>query len=316
MLYSNSKDFFYILVEGEPDSPEVSFLNNMIGKIFDHNDDISLTPKVIEVGGSSSFKSFAKFCYRDSEIHANIPVLALSDSDYRTSLDKKQKQNNPLIKNKNPKIVYWKRHEWENYLLDETTLIADLINELPSKAKDKKPYKQNSETVSKEEIDTALLHYFQKQVKNEFWECLKFNLSRKVKKYPSVKKPDNFDGKTLDEVEKWFLNKSKETTCIFELHDIYPELFQTILKEFNWEALINSPSMLIFEDAKTYFRGKEAFDCLYQFIQGQVKFQNLSKEDLKIQILQSIRNMNYKNSFIYRDLEDLLLPELKGDHSR
>ena len=124
MLYSNSKDFFNILVEGEPDSPEVPFLVNVIDRIFDKNK-IPFPSKITEVGGSSSFKSFAKFCYRKSEVHLKVPVLALSDNDYRTSLDKEQSQDKNLIEKKEPKIIYWKRHEWENYLLDETSLIAE-----------------------------------------------------------------------------------------------------------------------------------------------------------------------------------------------
>ncbi|EDN71060.1 hypothetical protein BGP_1257 [Beggiatoa sp. PS] len=208
---SDSTDF-YILIEGEPKSPEVHFLVEVIDRIFDDHNKTSFFPKVIEVGGSSSFKSFAKFCYRKSEVHLKVPVLALSDNDYRTSLDKIQSQNSNLIKDEKPKIVYWNRHEWENYLLDETNLIANLINQLPSKtsAKAGRPSKQNSKTVSKEEIDTALLNYFQKQLKNEFWESLKFNLSRKVKKYPSVKKPDNFEEQPLSNIGNWFLEESKK----------------------------------------------------------------------------------------------------------
>lgn len=33
MSYLNSTDFFYILVEGEPESPEVPFLVNIIDRI-------------------------------------------------------------------------------------------------------------------------------------------------------------------------------------------------------------------------------------------------------------------------------------------
>jgi hypothetical protein len=264
MLYSN--DFFYILVEGEPESPEVSFLVNVIGRIFDKNN-IPFISKVTEVGGSSSFKSFAKFCYRESETHLKIPVIALSDNDYRTSLDKEQNQSNKnLIENEKPKIVYWKRHEWENYLLDETSMIADLINQLPSKTSANKPSKPNSKTVSKEEIDTALLDYFQRELKNEFWECLKFNLSRKIKKYPSIKKPDNFEGQTLSKIENWFLEESRKTEDVFKLQKISPDLFQTIMKEFNWEQLLNYTNIVTLEHAKKYFRGKEAFDYLYDFI--------------------------------------------------
>jgi hypothetical protein len=309
MNISNSKDF-YILIEGEPESPEVNFLIEVIDGIFKHNN-IPFLPIVIEVGGSSSFKSFAKFCYRDSEVHANIPVLALSDSDYRTSLDKKQSQNSHLIKNKNPKIIYWKRLEWENYLLDETRLIADLINQLPNKTKAKvgKPYKQNSETVSKEDIDIALLNYFQTQVKNEFWECLKFNFSlRQVKKYPSIKELDNFEGQTLSDIENWFLKESEKIKGVCEFKKRPSNLFQTIMEEFDWEQLINSPHILTFEHAKKYFRGKEALDYVYEFIKEKVNFQNLSKQDLKREILCKL--MDSTQSSIYYDLENLLQTEL------
>ena len=287
-------------------------LCGMSDRIFDNNN-IPFPSRVTEVGGSSSFKSFAKFCYRESETHLTIPVLALSDNDYRTSLDKVQSQNRSLIKNKQPKIVYWKRHEWENYLLDETSLIADLINQLPSKtsAKADKPSKNPNFTVSKEDIDTALLNYFQnqKRLKNEFWECLKFNLSRKIKKYPSIEKPDNFEGQPLSEIGNWFLEKSRKTEAVFKLRNISPNLFQAIMKEFYWEPLINSTSIVTFEHAKKYFRGKEAFDCLYEFIQKKVGLHNLPKPELKKDILQKL--MTSTQSPIYSDLENLLLTELK-----
>ena len=304
---NNLTDDFHILVEGEPNSPEVPFLNKLIQKIFAENK-ISILSRVTEVGGSTLFKSFAKFCYRDSEVHKTIPVLALSDNDYRTSLGKAQNQNSSLINKREPKIIYWQRHEWENYLLEETSSIASFINQLPNKtsAKTHKPFKQGLNTISKEEIDAELLKYFQEQLKNEFWECLKFNLSRNVKKRPSVKPPENFEKKELNEVRNWFLEETRKTEDIFELKEMSSNLFETITQEFKWESLFTSKHVTL-EHAKKYFRGKEAFEHLFKFIGKKVELHNLAKKYLTTGIL----NIQVSNQFsIYSDLDNLLRTEI------
>jgi hypothetical protein len=78
-----SKQAFYILVEGEDNSPELAFFKRAIRKIIT-NKGLSIIPNVIEVGSSSVFIPYAGLGYRYSTIHQSIPVLAIADSDYRT----------------------------------------------------------------------------------------------------------------------------------------------------------------------------------------------------------------------------------------
>jgi len=129
-------ELFYILVEGNPESPELPFLYTNIDKIFKDNN-ISYVPEVIEIGGSSNLfnSSLAKVYYKLSKAHKEMPVLAIADSDYRVGQDKLSIANEEAIKYEKIKVLYWARHEWENYLLDETQLIADFVNQFPRKSK-------------------------------------------------------------------------------------------------------------------------------------------------------------------------------------
>ena len=121
-------NLLYILVEGTPDSPEAAFFRNLDTNI-----------QSIEVGGSSSFNTIAKLIYNKIEIleasrdivHKNIPVLAIADRDFRKySLDDSITiEDRQLIKDKNAKIIYWERHEWENFLLDELDIICEIFND-------------------------------------------------------------------------------------------------------------------------------------------------------------------------------------------
>jgi len=128
-----SKYDLYILVEGKPNSPELAFFEQAIQKILVDNGHSDINPNIIEVGGSASFNTFAQLGYRASEIHQFIPVLAIADSDYRTSLNKQASTHSKLITTQKPKILFWTRHEWENYLLEETDMLATWINQIPIK---------------------------------------------------------------------------------------------------------------------------------------------------------------------------------------
>jgi len=188
-----SKQALYILVEGEDNSPELAFFKRAIRKIITAKG-LSIIPNMIEVGSSTAFTSYAKLGYRYSTIHQSIPVLAIADSDYRTQFGSQSKVNHQLISAKKPKIRYWKRHEWENYLLEETDYLATWINQIPvkkgtSNTTGAKCYRKFEKPASPIRLDNCLEQYFQKTIKTEYWECLKFNLAIQIKKYPSIEKP-------------------------------------------------------------------------------------------------------------------------------
>jgi len=301
-----SGELFYILVEGEPDSPELAFLEEKISGIFsEHN--VPLVPQLFEVGGSGAFSnaSLCKTFYKLSKAHSTKPVLAIADSDYRTSEDKEfSADDSNLIAARKAKVLYWQRHEWENYLLDETQLIADFVNQFPKVAKKSTGYsKRSDEKLTKGNLDEQIKKYFSASIKSEFFECLKFNLNTKIEKYSSIKKPDNFDNNSVDEIEVWFLSTAQHRAITIK--PIREKLYQDILEEYNWLTIINQPDELDFDFAKKRFRGKECFANLVDFINASFSC-NINTDRFKHDILKKLRN----DSAIIIELKDLLLKEL------
>ncbi len=302
-----SGELLYILVEGEPASPELPFLQNSISKIFKDND-ISYVPEVFEIGGSSVLfnSSLAKTFYKHSKAHTKIPVLAIADSDYRVSQDKLSIDNNEIISSKKAKVLYWHRHEWENYLLEETQLIADFVNQFPKQSKKSNGFSKNSDIkVTKNALDNHLSNYFIESIKEEFFECLKFNLNPKIDYSSfSIPKPNTFDTDTIETIGTWFLTYF-ETTKI-SVQPIRNTLYEEIKSEFKWHNLINQPDTLPLDFAKNYFRGKEALTSLIDFICREFKC-NFNKSEFQIELLKQMNN----DSYIIKDLKDLLLKELQ-----
>jgi hypothetical protein len=305
-------DHCCILVEGEPNSPEIPFLNGIIADIFSKNES-RFEPYVIEVGGSSSFKPFSKLCYRYSKVHEEIPVLAISDNDYRVRY-KNERTHSDYIENKEPKILYWYRHEWENYLLNELDFIVNWLKKLPTSSKKQKASRKGTITLSTSDLERELERYFNSKVKEEFWECLKFNLSPNIKKYPSIKKPDNFDSlSSTNDIKTWFNSESQKEQAEFKLKPKSQDLFETIISDFSWSNFLDNRDTVSLDVGKKIFRGKEAFSHLYSFLhQQQPSFTlyNLSKESLIKEILKNWYTK--QDSSIYKDLESLLLPELQS----
>jgi hypothetical protein len=289
---------FFILVEGEPHSPELAFLEIQITKIFEAND-ILYFPKVCEVGSSSAFNSVAKPFYRLSKAHKNVPVLAIIDSDYRVPSDKVNISDEQLIKNRNTKKLYWQRHEWENYLLSETQFIADFANQFPKKYNENKFFKNSDSLITKKNLDDFLKSYFKEIIKDEFFECLKFNLNTKIERYPSISKPDSFNEKSIDEIKEWFLSTANDRKVTIK--PIKNNLFEEILTEYNWIKWLNNPESLSFDVAKNKLRGKEAIDKLFGHIktQYQCRFDN---EEFKSEILKHLPD----TSAIITDLINIL----------
>jgi hypothetical protein len=291
---------FYILVEGKPTSPEIKFLNEAIGNIFEDND-INFSPQIFEVGSSSAFHSVAKTFYSLSEktkqqTHKNIPVLAICDNDYRIRANAYEKSVQ-IIADKRAKILYWQRNEWENYLLDEIDIIVDLINQ-----------QKAAPILTTQIVNNFLEDYFKKSVFEEYWECLKFNLSFKIHERPSIQKPEWFDGQDFTEIEKWFtdtINNPPEFTSKpeFQINDLY----QAIMQEYNWQCYITESQSIPFDSAKINFRGKEAFKKLVSYI-NQNSNLKLDEKKFKVDVLKNL----HSDSKIYQDLEILLLNELKS----
>jgi len=156
-------DTLYILVEGEPNSPEVESFGRLLS-----SDISTVNYEFIEIGGSSNFNTVAKLIYnkvknRENSIHKVIPVLAIADRDFRKSSDDNI-ADNLLIERNKAKIIYWERHEWENFLLDELDVITYFLNQLPDKSLNNKPTKQVITPITEEFINDFLLQYFQKSL--------------------------------------------------------------------------------------------------------------------------------------------------------
>jgi hypothetical protein len=306
-----SKQELYILIEGEDHSPELAFFKRSIRKIMTDKE-LSIIPNVIEVGSSSAFSSYAQLGYRYSKIHQSIPVLAIADSDYRTHLSKQSKDNHKLISNKKPKILYWDRHEWENYLLEETDYLANWINQMPIKngmaLSNNKCYRKFDKPASKIILDNCLKEYFCQSIKTEYWECLKFNLSIQIKKYPSIKKPVDFEHKTINQVKEWFFDEAFKSERMVKFKSKPPQLFDDIMAELPWETWLNQPKLIQFDKAKQIFQGKEAFNQLCQSIQQIFGVHNFSQKLLTQEMLANLATNT--SSIIFMDLQKLLLSEL------
>lgn len=124
-----NEQMLYILIEGTENSPEVTFIKKVIRQLVNAEKLPDIPSDVIAVGGSEVFNSFAKIIYNQSKLHQKIPVLALGDRDWpdETTIQRDREESNKnLIENKNVRHLYWDRHEWENFLLDEVEIIANI----------------------------------------------------------------------------------------------------------------------------------------------------------------------------------------------
>lgn len=296
---------FFLLVEGEPHSPELAFLENQISKIFEINN-IPYFPKVCEVGSSSAFNSVAKPFYRLSKAHKKVPVLAIVDSDYRIAADKINVSDEELIKRKNAKILYWQRHEWENYLLAETQFIAEFVNQFPKTSDQNKFSKKTDILLTKNDLDDFLKNHFKNNIKKEFFECLKFNLNAKISKkggYPKISEPSDFNEKSMNEIKYWFSDTADNRKISIE--PLRENIFEEIINDYNWTEWLNNPETLPFDIAKNKFRGKEAIDKLIAHIKDkyQCRFDN---DKFKSDILERLPD----TSEIITDLTNILPKKL------
>lgn len=318
----------YILVEGEPDSPELPFLERLIGAIIINNHKL-YDVQLFEVGGCTALangsvaKTFYKLSSKSSgngNFHEKIPVLAIADSDYRINFSKVQKSNTELIKYKKAKIIFWKRHEWENYLLDETQLIADFAKGFPIKVEGMKTkyHKKAGASVQKEELDHFLFTYFSGKIVEEFKECLKFNIGhfRYIidKSYSRISLPSEND---FESMKSWFLDYQKGKMYPLNFSHDLPSIFNDILSEYQWDKWLEtsfksqSEKDELIQFALENFRGKEAFEGLVGSLRTKgFSIPSLSEDKSFIEDLLKQLERKGSNSAIYKDLESIILAEL------
>ena len=277
-----SENRVYILIEGQPNSLEIPFLKRVIGQIIKRAQ-LPIYSDLIAVGGSQAFNSMARLIYEQSHIHKKIPIVAITDRDFKTPQDiqrKQQRDDKKLIQNKIVRELYWPRHEWENYLLEETERLASICSQLPIKksgqgsnpSKKQKLFKRKNIALSPTQLDTWLKEYFETQIKDELVECLKFRFNTD-KICPQLDNPKNDDTLDIAALKNWFLTPIDEN-CQPEMRDRnIQELdlrFQETLAELDWETWLTNPSLLDFQQAKIHFRGKEAFQDLFQKFQTEI----------------------------------------------
>lgn len=83
----------YLLIEGEPSSPEIPFFRRCIKELKKEQQLPAVEFDLLAVGGSNAFNSMAKLIYGTSEFHKKIPVLAITDRDFRMQRDLEQKKH-------------------------------------------------------------------------------------------------------------------------------------------------------------------------------------------------------------------------------
>lgn len=280
-------DFLYILIEGEPNSPEVAFINRVIDKLIFETILPNINYRVFEVGGSGNFNSLAKIIYRTSNLHKTIPVIAIADKDFRTQSQVDEtvgKIDSKLIENKAARIVYWQKHEWENFLLDETETIASLLNQIPNKTSPDKPFRRNTtNTLTKEQLDEWLIQYFQNSIIQELVQCLKFRFREKSNSRFSLDNPTSL---LLPDIEPWYRSQiaSKARESKINIINLKSLLNDKLQEEF-WQSCLNDPNTLDFDQAKRVFRGKEALEGLCKQAAQHLSIENMNDKTFVQKIL-------------------------------
>ena len=168
-------------------------------------------------------------------------------------------------------------------------------------------------TADKKMLEDCLEKYFQNTIKVEYWECLKFNLAVQIKQYPAITKPANFENLTLTEIEEWFFSCASKSEAVIKLKKKPEKLFEEIMKSLPWEKWLNQPLLIQFDVAKKRFRGKEAFNHLCQWIEKEFSIHKFDKNALIREILKNLATN--ASSALFRDLQNLLLPELGYYHT-
>ncbi|MEI6331743.1 MAG: hypothetical protein WCP16_21070 [Pseudanabaena sp. ELA645] len=295
----------YILVEGEPNSPEVQAFRELLS--------LEISCEFIEVGGSGNFNTVAKLIYnkvknRENSIHKVIPILAIADRDFRRHSSDDDVSDKLLIERNKAKIIYWERHEWENFLLDELDVVISFLNQLPIESLNHKPAKQVITQVTEKSINDFLLHYFQSQIQTEFIECIRYRFSDSGKSYPRLKAPKDIIG--IESLREWYRSQiAEQSQQSKDRIESYSTIFDQILEEYNWKNWIEDPLSLSLEDGKKYLRGKEAFRNLFNYLSKEFNIINFDESRLKERILKDLENNN--ESVLIDQINKLLSPYLE-----
>jgi len=308
-------NLLYILIEGGSNSPEIAFINRVISRLVYQGTLPNINHQIIEVGGSGNFNNIAKMIYRESILHTEIPVIAIIDKDFRTHEQvniEGQRDNSWLIEQKNARKIYWQRHEWENFLLEETETIANILNRIPAETTPHKPYRRNRTNITKQQLDEWLLTYFKRNVINELIEYLRFNFIQKANKYLRLDKAQELH---LPDVNPWFesqLNNQAEISRrnILDLSSLADDT----LREDIWRLFTNDYDRLsleqqqdFFQEAKIIFQGKEALKNLFNEASNYLLIQRLSYDDFRENLILPELERNI-NSLIIQELESMLFP--------
>ncbi|MCA2537650.1 MULTISPECIES: hypothetical protein [unclassified Microcystis] len=307
-----STDALYILVEGTPNSPETTFFQE-----FPFPDD-KIRLIFVEVGGSGSFNIIAELIYnqiqdRKKSIHHKIPVLAITDNDFREYSEYQNISDSlfrNLIEKRQPQKIYLERHEWENFLLDELDIMVDILNS-------DRVSKVVENRIEKDYIENFLLQYFQNpiQIQTEFIQCIRFRFRDLRKNRPSLEDPKYTDIQDISNLKLWYTSElSKQSQILRDEIESqqYLDIFDSVLASYNWKSWIENPNFLLLEDAKKYFRGKEAFKSLLEHLVQKFRFSPsfLNEKEFKPLIIAEILK-NRDKSTLVDQINKLLLPYLE-----
>jgi len=302
----------YILIEGAPTSPEVVFIRTVIRKLITQDLLSDIEYEVIEIGGSGNFNSIGQLIYHKSQLHQSIPVIAITDRDFRTQEKIEQissKLDSNLIRDKSVRIIYWKRHEWENFLLEETETIANLFNQISTKKTgEKKTYRKNTgNNLTKSQLEQWLRQYFQNSIMTELFECLKFQFRENADFRLTL---DRIESLSLADMITFFeqqvVDKASESkNRILGLRNMLEDII--ISQDFHWESYINNPPELDFQEAKIFFRGKEALKDLHTKANQYLKVEHLEYDRFCKELILPELSKN-TNSLIVQELGIMLRP--------
>ena len=302
----------YILIEGAPTSPEVVFIRTVIRKLITQDLLSDIEYQVIEIGGSGNFNSIGKLIYHKSQLHQSIPVIFITDRDFRTQEKIEQitsKLDSNLIRDESVRIIYWRRHEWENFLLEETETIANLFNQISTKKTgEKKTYRKDTgNNLTKLQLEQWLIQYFQDSIIRELFECLKFQFRENadfrltLDRIESLSLPDMRTFFRQQVVDKSSESKNRILALINMLEDIITS------QDFHWESYINNPHELDFQKAKIFFRGKEALKDLHTKANKYLKVEHLEYDCFCKELILPELAKN-TNSLIVQELGEMLQP--------
>ena len=305
----------YILIEGEPDSPEVSWIERVIRKLVVQKKLPKIQFALIEIGGSGSFNSIANPIYSRSNLHKEIPILAITDRDFKSEQEiqeHRDRSDKNLVdpKTRSVRYLYWDRHEWENFLLDEIETIVNILNSLPLKPRNpisKRQYKTKDISLDKVTLDRSLKQYFQNNIKREFIECLRFRFRQRL--YIELPRAKNDDLSDISTCRAWFEKHIDKKSEKYKKEVIdQKSVFDDILKELSWHDWWKDEGLLDFEQAKNYFRGKEALKELLKQCHNTVGLYPEIRDKTFIQTILLPELENNTDSLIVQQIAKMLKP--------